>query len=48
MWRVVNTLVRRPYSYSESKNVAALIERFRTEPGTGAAAPAGGGAPGVG
>ncbi len=29
MWRVVNTLVRRPYTYSESKNVALLIEQFR-------------------
>jgi hypothetical protein len=29
MWRVVNTLVRRPYAYSESKDVASLIEQFR-------------------
>jgi hypothetical protein len=32
MWRAVNTLVRRPYAYSQAKNVAALIERFRTDP----------------
>ncbi len=31
MWQVVNTLVRRPFDYSESKNVPALIERFRLE-----------------
>lgn len=32
MWQVVNTLVRRPYAYSESKNVAALVEQFRQPP----------------
>lgn len=31
MWRAVNTLVRRPYEYSESKNVPDLIKRFRAE-----------------
>ncbi len=31
MWQVVNTLVRRPFSYSESKDVPSLIERFRSE-----------------
>jgi hypothetical protein len=30
MWRTLNTLVRRPYTYSESKDVAQLIERFRS------------------
>lgn len=36
MWRAVNTLVRRPYSYSESKDVAGILARFRSGP---AAAP---------
>ena len=30
MWRAVNTLVRRPFDYSESKGVPELIERFRS------------------
>jgi hypothetical protein len=30
MWRAINTLVRRPYSYSQRKDVAALITRFRS------------------
>jgi len=30
MWRTLNTLVRRPYAYSESKDVPKLIEKFRT------------------
>jgi hypothetical protein len=29
MWRAVNTLVRRPYAYSETKDVAAIITQFR-------------------
>jgi hypothetical protein len=29
MWRALNTLARRPYSYSESKHVAELISGFR-------------------
>ena len=28
MWRAVNTLVRRPYTYSESKDVAGILKRF--------------------
>jgi hypothetical protein len=32
MWQAVNTLVRRDYSYSESKDVPALIARFRAKP----------------
>jgi len=31
MWRAVNTLVRRPYTYSESKDVAGILNRFRTK-----------------
>jgi hypothetical protein len=30
MWRAINTLVRRPYTYSEEKNVAAILTHFRT------------------
>ena len=30
MWRALNTLVRRPYSYSRTKDVAALITMFRS------------------
>lgn len=30
MWRAINTLVRRPYSYSQTKDVAALITRLRS------------------
>ena len=29
MWRVINTLVRREYSYSESKDVARELQRFK-------------------
>jgi hypothetical protein len=29
MWQAVNTLVRREYSYSESKDVPAILQRFR-------------------
>ena len=29
MWRTINTLVRRPYAYSESKDVAAIVTKFR-------------------
>jgi hypothetical protein len=29
MWRAVNTLVRRPYSYSESKDVSTILQQFR-------------------
>jgi hypothetical protein len=29
MWRTINTLVRRPYAYSESKDVAAIMTNFR-------------------
>lgn len=29
MWRTINTLVRRPYAYSESKDIAAIISQFR-------------------
>lgn len=29
MWRTVNTLVRRPYAYSESKDVAGIVTGFR-------------------
>jgi len=32
LWRTLNTLVRRPYAYSETKDVAGLIEKFRTQP----------------
>ena len=28
MWRAVNTLVRRPYTYSESKDVAGILKKF--------------------
>ncbi len=31
MWRAVNTLVRRPYTYSESKDVAGILKKFRAE-----------------
>ena len=30
MWRVICTFVRRPYTYSESKDVPALLTRYRT------------------
>jgi len=36
MWRAVNTLVRRPYRYSESRDVPAVISRFRREDAEGA------------
>jgi len=29
MWRAVNTLVRRHYSYSESRDIPAILQRFR-------------------
>jgi hypothetical protein len=29
MWRAVNTLVRRPYTYSESRDVGGVLKRFR-------------------
>jgi hypothetical protein len=29
MWQAVNTLVRRPYAYSESADVPAILSRFR-------------------
>jgi hypothetical protein len=29
MWQAINTLVRRPYSYSESRDVADILKRFR-------------------
>jgi hypothetical protein len=42
MWQAVNTLVRRPYAYSESADVAAILSQFRTsgvgQPGGGATA----------
>jgi hypothetical protein len=31
MWRAVNTLVRRPYTYSESKDVAGILKKFRAK-----------------
>ncbi len=31
MWRTVNTLVRRAYTYSESKDVAGILSRFRSK-----------------
>lgn len=30
MWRAICTLVRRPYSYSEKRDIAAIITRFRS------------------
>lgn len=35
MWRAINTLVRRPYSYSEARDVAEILERFREQDGVG-------------
>ena len=37
MWRAVNTLVRRPYTYSESRNpsVASILSQFRSENANG-------------
>jgi hypothetical protein len=48
MWRTINTLVRRPYAYSESKNVAALVTEFRklsTEQSSAISKSAGAGTP---
>lgn len=39
MWQAVNTLVRRQYSYSESRDVPAILKAYRTG--------ANGGRPGV-
>ena len=31
MWRAINTLVRRPYRYSEAKDVARILQRLKDE-----------------
>lgn len=34
MWRAVNTIVRRPFSYSEARNVPQILDAFRVTPGS--------------
>ncbi|MCR6704732.1 MAG: hypothetical protein NVV66_08550 [Cellulomonas sp.] len=40
MWRVICTFVRRPYTYSELKDVPALLTRYRTAPANDTSEPA--------